>query len=160
MFDSRMKSLAVRVLGEFGVDGVEPQALGSKKARLALQHLALGAGQVVPSDVLVDALWDHDAPARQHSLRLEEDGRGGKPDHARKGPALEGHDALIGTRRGDQPGRRDRCRLDVREQRTVHLAQPRPRFRIDGQLAHEAVVEAQRLHAVHYSGAIQPPKEP
>jgi DNA-binding SARP family transcriptional activator len=64
MFDSRMKSLAVRVLGEFGVDGVEPQALGSKKARLALQHLALGAGQVVPSDVLVDALWEHDPPAR------------------------------------------------------------------------------------------------
>jgi len=64
MFDSRMKSLAVRVLGEFGVDGVEPQALGSKKARLALQHLALGAGQVVPSDVLVDALWEDDPPAR------------------------------------------------------------------------------------------------
>ena len=64
MFDSRMKSLAVRVLGEFSVDGVEPQALGSKKARLALQHLALGAGQVVPSDVLVDALWERDAPAR------------------------------------------------------------------------------------------------
>src|SRR5580693_3020493 len=64
MFDSRMKSLAIRVLGEFGVDGVEPQALGSRKARLALQHLALGAGQVVPSDVLVDALWEHDPPAR------------------------------------------------------------------------------------------------
>jgi len=64
MFDSRMKSLAVRVLGEFGVDGVEPQALGSRKARLALQHLALGTGQVVPSDVLVDALWEQDPPAR------------------------------------------------------------------------------------------------
>jgi DNA-binding SARP family transcriptional activator len=64
MFDGRMKSLAVRVLGEFGVDGVEPQALGSKKARLALQHLALGAGHVVPSDVLVDALWEQDPPSR------------------------------------------------------------------------------------------------
>src|ERR1700733_8527685 len=64
MLDGGMKSLAVRVLGEFGVDGVEPQALGSKKARLALQHLALGAGHVVPSDVLVDALWEHDPPAR------------------------------------------------------------------------------------------------
>jgi DNA-binding SARP family transcriptional activator len=64
MFDSRMKSLAVRVLGEFGVDGVEPQSLGSRKARLALQHLALGAGQVVPSDVLVDALWEDDPPSR------------------------------------------------------------------------------------------------
>ena len=59
-----MKSLAVRVLGEFGVDGLEPQALGSKKARLALQHLALGAGQVVPSDVLIDALWEQDPPGR------------------------------------------------------------------------------------------------
>jgi len=59
-----MKSLAVRVLGEFGVDGVEPQALGSKKARLALQHLALGAGQVVPSDVLIDAVWEQDPPGR------------------------------------------------------------------------------------------------
>jgi DNA-binding SARP family transcriptional activator len=59
-----MKSLAVRVLGEFGVDGVEPQALGSKKARLALQCLALGAGQVVPSDALADALWGQDSPSR------------------------------------------------------------------------------------------------
>ena len=63
-FDTRMKSLAVRVLGDFGVDGVEPQALGSRKARLALQLLALAAGQVVPSDVLVDALWDDAPPAR------------------------------------------------------------------------------------------------
>ena len=52
-----MKSLAVRVLGDFGVDGVEPQALGSRKARLALQLLALAGAQVVPSDVLIDALW-------------------------------------------------------------------------------------------------------
>ena len=52
-----MTSLAVRVLGDFGVDGFEPQALGSKKARRALQLLALAAGQVVPSGVLVDALW-------------------------------------------------------------------------------------------------------
>src|SRR5579859_5825361 len=64
MFDGRMKSLALRVLGDFGVDGVEPQALGSKKARLALHLLALGAGHVVPSDVLADALWEHDPPSR------------------------------------------------------------------------------------------------
>ena len=31
-----MKSLALRVLSDFGVDGVEPQALGSRKGRLAL----------------------------------------------------------------------------------------------------------------------------
>jgi len=59
-----MKSLAVRVLGDFGVDGVEPQALGSRKARLALQLLAMAEGQAVPSDVLIDALWDDDSRVR------------------------------------------------------------------------------------------------
>ena len=59
-----MKSLAVRVLGEFAVDGVEPQALGSRKARLALHLLALGEGQPVPADVLADALWAQAPPAR------------------------------------------------------------------------------------------------
>ena len=59
-----MKSLAVRVLGDFGVDGVEPQAIGSRKARLALQLLALAGGQVVPSDVFIDALWAGAPPAR------------------------------------------------------------------------------------------------
>ena len=59
-----MKSLAVRVLGDFGVDGIEPQALGSRKARLALQLIALGAGQAVPAGVLIDALWDTVPPSR------------------------------------------------------------------------------------------------
>ena len=59
-----MKSLAVRVLGDFGVDGIEPQAFGSRKARLALQLLALAGGQAVPADVLIDALWDTAPPAR------------------------------------------------------------------------------------------------
>ena len=59
-----MKSLAVRVLGDFGVDGIEPQALGSRKARLALQLIALGAGQAVPPGVLIDALWETVPPAR------------------------------------------------------------------------------------------------
>ncbi len=59
-----MKSLAVRVLGDFGVDGIEPQALGSRKARLALHLLALADGQAVPADVLIDALWDIAPPAR------------------------------------------------------------------------------------------------
>jgi DNA-binding SARP family transcriptional activator len=62
-FDTAMKSLALRVLGDFGVDGVEPQALGSRKGRLALAVLALGAGQAVPSDVLIDALWGDAPPA-------------------------------------------------------------------------------------------------
>ena len=52
-----MKSLALRVLSGFGVDGVELQALGSRKGRMALCVLALGAGQQVPGDVLADTLW-------------------------------------------------------------------------------------------------------
>ena len=59
-----MKSLALRVLSDFGVDGVEPQALGSRKGRLALCLLALAEGQVVPADVLVDALWAGAPPAQ------------------------------------------------------------------------------------------------
>ena len=59
-----MKSLALRVLSDFGVDGVEPQALGSRKGRLALCLLALAEGQVVPADVLVDALWGDTPPAQ------------------------------------------------------------------------------------------------
>jgi DNA-binding SARP family transcriptional activator/tetratricopeptide (TPR) repeat protein len=59
-----VRSLAVRVLGDFGVDGIEPQALGSRKARLALQLIALGGGQAVPAGVLIDALWDTAPPAR------------------------------------------------------------------------------------------------
>jgi DNA-binding SARP family transcriptional activator len=63
-FDTGMKSLALRVLSGFGVDGVEPQALGSRKGRLALCVLALAEGQVVPADVLVDTLWGDAPPTR------------------------------------------------------------------------------------------------
>jgi DNA-binding SARP family transcriptional activator/tetratricopeptide (TPR) repeat protein len=59
-----MKSLSMRVLSDFGVDGVEPQSLGSRKGRLALQLLALGGGQVVATDVLIDGLWEGMPPAR------------------------------------------------------------------------------------------------
>ncbi len=59
-----MRSLALRVLGEFGVDGIEPAALGSKKARLALELLALAEGRPVPPDVLFDALWGDSPPSR------------------------------------------------------------------------------------------------
>ena len=63
-FDTDMKSLAVRVLSDFGVDGIEPQALGSKKGRLELCVLALAGGQAVPADVLADTLWGDAPPAR------------------------------------------------------------------------------------------------
>jgi DNA-binding SARP family transcriptional activator len=55
----------VRVLGDLGVDGVEPQALGSKKARQALHLLALGQGGSVRPDVLIGALWADAPPARR-----------------------------------------------------------------------------------------------
>jgi DNA-binding SARP family transcriptional activator len=63
MLDTSMKSLAVRLLGEFAVDGVEPSALGSRKARFALHLLALGDGQPVTVDVLADSLWGDSLPA-------------------------------------------------------------------------------------------------
>jgi hypothetical protein len=44
-----MRSLAVRVLSDFGADGIEPQAFGSRKARLVLQLLATAGGQAVPA---------------------------------------------------------------------------------------------------------------
>ncbi len=59
-----MTSLALRVLGEFAVDGIQPAALGSRKARLALQLLALAHGRAVPSTVLADALWGEAQPAK------------------------------------------------------------------------------------------------
>jgi hypothetical protein len=59
-----MKSLALRVLSDFGVDGVEPQALGSRKGRLALCVLALAGGRVVSADVLVDTLWGDTPPVQ------------------------------------------------------------------------------------------------
>ena len=59
-----MKSLVVRVLGDFRVDGIPPQSLGSRKGRLVLWLLALGAGQAVPAGVLIDALWPDAPPAR------------------------------------------------------------------------------------------------
>jgi hypothetical protein len=63
-FDTAMKSLALRVLSDFGVDGVEPQTLGSRKGRLALCVLALAEGRVAPVDVLVDTLWGDALPAQ------------------------------------------------------------------------------------------------
>jgi DNA-binding SARP family transcriptional activator/tetratricopeptide (TPR) repeat protein len=59
-----MKSLALRLFGEFGVDGVEPAALGSRKARLALHLLALAQGKPVSSGVLADSLWGDAQPTR------------------------------------------------------------------------------------------------
>jgi len=59
-----MDKLAVRVLGDLHVDGVDPQSLGSRKGRALLWLLALGRGSAVPVDVLIDALWPDGAPSR------------------------------------------------------------------------------------------------
>jgi DNA-binding SARP family transcriptional activator/tetratricopeptide (TPR) repeat protein len=57
-------TLALRLLGDFSVDGVEPHALGGRKGRTLLWMLALGRGQSVPADSIVEALWPDDPPAK------------------------------------------------------------------------------------------------
>jgi hypothetical protein len=44
---------------------------------------------------------------------------------------------------GNDAGRDDRRGLDAREQRAVHLSQPRSCLRIRRQFAHEPIVETQ-----------------
>ena len=59
-----VQTLAVRLLGDLGVDGLDVQTLGSRKARTMLWLLAMGRGRMVPTDVLVEALWADSPPAR------------------------------------------------------------------------------------------------
>ena len=59
-----MTSLAVRVLGDFTVDGLDRRALGSRKARQLLHLLALSRGRAVPAGVLIEALWPDTSPSR------------------------------------------------------------------------------------------------
>ena len=59
-----VRSLSVRVLGEFSVDGLEPAALGSRKARTLLRLLALGRGGFVPVHAIIDGLWGDRPPSR------------------------------------------------------------------------------------------------
>jgi DNA-binding SARP family transcriptional activator len=54
----------VRVLGPFEVEGVAREHLGSRKARTLLKVLALGRGDAVAVDRIVEACWGGDAPAR------------------------------------------------------------------------------------------------
>lgn len=55
--------LRVRVLGGLAVDGVDEQALGSRKGRTLLKLLVLARGRPVPVDRLVEALWGERPPA-------------------------------------------------------------------------------------------------
>jgi len=59
-----MDKLAVRVLGDLDVDGVDLASLGSRKGRALLWLLALGRGSPVPVDALVETLWPDGAPSR------------------------------------------------------------------------------------------------
>ena len=61
-----MKSLAVRVLGDFGVDGLAPHALGSRKARQVLHLLALGQSRTPCSARTVDGICATRAPGAAH----------------------------------------------------------------------------------------------
>src|SRR4051794_41717714 len=54
--------LGVRLLGEFRIDGVELEALRSRQARTLLKRLALGRGEAVAADSLVEAVWPATRP--------------------------------------------------------------------------------------------------
>ena len=56
--------LKVRVLGALDIQGVDKQALGSRKARTLVKVLAVARGQPVPVARLVDCLWPDRPPAR------------------------------------------------------------------------------------------------
>src|SRR4051794_13145709 len=56
--------LRVHLLGPFEVEGFEPTQLGSRKARVFLEAVALGRGRAVPADRLADILWGDDQPAK------------------------------------------------------------------------------------------------
>ena len=105
-----MRSLTVRVLGDFSVDGIEPHAFGSRKARLVLQLLAVAGGQAVPPDVLIDALWGTAPPARPEDqlavlVSPAAFGPGPRPDRASR-PRLPAALRLAGRDRtgGAHPG--------------------------------------------------------
>ncbi len=55
--------LRVRLLGAFSVEGVADRAFGSRKVRLVLKTLALGRGQPVGQDRLIDVVWGADPPS-------------------------------------------------------------------------------------------------
>lgn len=59
-----MRSLSLRVLGEFTVDGVDPAALGSRKGRALLRLLAMARGHAVAVDTLTQELWGDAPPTR------------------------------------------------------------------------------------------------
>src|SRR5438105_1321882 len=53
----------VRVLGEFEIEGLAQQQLGSRKARTLLKILTLGRGRPISVDQLIERLWPEDDAA-------------------------------------------------------------------------------------------------
>ncbi|MEA3214363.1 MAG: hypothetical protein QOJ19_519, partial [Acidimicrobiia bacterium] len=56
--------LRVRVLGGFGIEGLEERAVGTRKARVLLKRLALEQGRPVPGEELAAAVWGDDQPSK------------------------------------------------------------------------------------------------
>ncbi len=59
-----LSKLKVSVLGALEIQGVDPRALGSRKARTLIKVLAVARGQPVPVQALVERLWGDRLPAR------------------------------------------------------------------------------------------------
>jgi DNA-binding SARP family transcriptional activator len=58
-----VKSLRVRLLGEFQIEGYAPSLLGRRQLRTLIKILALHHGHAVSTDRLVDYLWGEHPPA-------------------------------------------------------------------------------------------------
>ena len=59
-----VERVAVRVVGAFGVDGLDEHAIGSRKARTLLKLLACERGGPVSADRIADAIWPQGLPSR------------------------------------------------------------------------------------------------
>lgn len=59
-----VRSLRLRLLGGFEVEGIDRHELGSRKARTLLKILALGRGAPVATDLLAEYLWGDAPPTR------------------------------------------------------------------------------------------------
>src|SRR5689334_5257146 len=57
-------ALRVHLLGPFEVEGFGTTQLGSRKARVFLEAVALGRGRAVSTDRLADIVWGDDPPAK------------------------------------------------------------------------------------------------
>jgi DNA-binding SARP family transcriptional activator len=55
--------MRLHVLGPLVVDGLDPSALGSRKARTLLTALGVARGGIVETDTLIDLLWSGSPPA-------------------------------------------------------------------------------------------------